>query len=68
METVANEGAETTSAEDGSSVSVPNTASSGLESEVCKIDVPMLRYYTSDYLIYLNARQGFFPEIWHLNT
>ena len=61
METAANVGAETTSAEDGSSTTVPDTASSGLESEVCKIDVSMLSYQTSDYLIYLNARQGFFP-------
>jgi len=60
VETVDNEGAETTSVEDGSSVTVPNTASSGLESDVCKIDVSMISYYTLDYLIYLNARQGFF--------
>jgi len=44
VEPVANVGAETTSAEDGSSISVPDTASSGLESEVCKIDVSMLSY------------------------
>jgi hypothetical protein len=44
VETAANEGAETTSAEDGTSISVPAIASSGPESEFCNINMSMLSY------------------------